>query len=181
VAGFAHPPNVDAAVWLEQEIMPAVRRAVPGVHLWLVGSNPTLTVQQLASPNVTVTGYVTEERLREIYRNGRVAVVPLRFGAGVKSKVIEAMYHGIPLVTTPTGAQGLEGLENILPVTANAAVIAKHIVELLKDDATWQRVVGVGQRYVDERFSFEAMVRAFAADMEFASPLSCGMSSTVSP
>jgi GT2 family glycosyltransferase/glycosyltransferase involved in cell wall biosynthesis len=166
VAGFAHPPNVDAAVWLEQEIMPAVRQAVPGVHLWLVGSNPTTTVQQLASADVTVTGYVTDERLHDIYRTARVAVVPLRFGAGVKSKVIEAMFNGIALVTTPTGAQGLEGLESILPVTADPAAIAEHIVELLRDDGKWLRVVSAGQRYVDERFSIEAMIRVFAADME---------------
>jgi glycosyltransferase involved in cell wall biosynthesis len=145
--------------------MPLVRDHIPDAHLWLVGSNPTATVQALASSNVTVTGYVSDERLEEFYRTARVAVVPLRFGAGVKSKVIEAMHQGLPLVTTPTGAQGLDGIEALLPVSAEPATLARDIVALMRDDVRWRTVAAAGQDYVRGRFSADAMWRVFAEDI----------------
>jgi GT2 family glycosyltransferase len=166
VAGFGHPPNVDAAEWLVRDIMPLVRREIPDAHLYLVGSNPTRAVQQLASESITVTGYVSDDALSEFYRTARVAIVPLRFGAGVKSKVIEAMHNGIPLVTTPTGAQGVAGLELLVPVSDEPARLAKEIVLLSRDDEHWSAVAASGLRYVSARFSRAAMQSAFAQDIE---------------
>ena len=171
VAGFGHPPNVDAAEWLVHEIMPLVRREIADAHLWLVGSNPTPAVQQLASEAITVTGYVSDDRLDEFYRKARVAVVPLRFGAGVKSKVIEAMHHGLPLVTTPTGAQGVVGLDLILPVSDSPERLAQEIVSMIRDDRRWRTVAKAGQRYVAAHFSQDAMRAAFAQDIEPSQPL----------
>jgi glycosyltransferase involved in cell wall biosynthesis len=126
VAGFAHPPNVDAAKWLVQVIMPVVRARWGGrPHLWLVGSNPAPEIEQLAGDDVTVTGYVSDERLLEFYRSARVAIVPLRVGAGMKGKVIEALHYGIPLVTTPVGAQGLNGLESVVPVSSDENAVGR--------------------------------------------------------
>ena len=171
VAGFGHPPNVDAAEWLVREIMPLVHREIADAHLWLVGSNPTPAVQQLASDVITVTGYVSDERLNEFYRNARVAVVPLRFGAGVKSKVVEAMHHGLPLVTTPTGAQGVVGLDLILPVSDSPERLAQEIVAMIRDDRRWREVAKAGQRYVATHFSQAAMRAAFAQDIEPSQPV----------
>ena len=170
VAGFGHPPNVDAAEWLVREIMPLVHREIADAHLWLVGSNPTPAVQQLASDTVTVTGYVSDERLNEFYRNARVAVVPLRFGAGVKSKVVEAMHHGLPLVTTPTGAQGVVGLDLILPVSDSPERLAQEIVAMIRDDHRWREVAKAGQRYVATHFSQASMRATFAQDIEPSQP-----------
>ncbi len=170
VAGFAHPPNVDAAAWLVRDVMPLVHREMGDAHLYLVGSHPTAEVCGLASDHVTVTGYVSDQRLAEFYRSARVAVVPLRFGAGVKSKVIEAMHHGIPLVTTPTGAQGLESLESAVPVAADAADIAAEILSLLRDDVRWGHVAAAGEAYVTSRFTIDAMRRSVAADICAAGP-----------
>lgn len=170
VAGFGHPPNVDAAEWLVRDIMPLVRQEVPDAHLWLVGSNPTPAVQQLSSESVTVTGYVSDDALSEFYRTARVAVVPLRFGAGVKSKVIEAMHNGIPLVTTPTGAQGIAGLELLIPVSDEPARLAKEIALLIRDDDHWSAVAASGWRYVSARFSRAAMHSAFAHDIDVRKP-----------
>ncbi|UWX04295.1 glycosyltransferase [Pseudoxanthomonas sp. NC8] len=109
VAGFAHPPNVDAAMWLVDQVMPAIWSRYPDLKLSLVGANPTDQVRGLAGPRVEVTGYVSDEELARHYAEARVAVVPLRYGAGVKGKVVEAMQSGVPLVTTRVGAQGLPG------------------------------------------------------------------------
>ena len=165
VAGFGHPPNVDAAEWLVQSVMPLVWKTAPATRLRLVGSNPTAAVLALAGDRVEVTGYVSDQRLGELYRSSRLAVVPLRFGAGVKSKVIEALHHGLPLVTTPTGAQGLDGLADVVPVAADADSVAAHILALLADERRWQAVSAGGRRYVAGRFSAAAMWRTFAADI----------------
>lgn len=161
VAGFGHPPNVDAALWLVRTIMPLVRSQVSGqVHLWLVGSNPTEEILRLANADVTVTGYVTDDTLLDFYRTARVAIVPLRFGAGVKGKVLEALHHGLPLVTTPVGVQGLDGLESVIPFSADENFLARQISVLLRDDEYWKELSRNQKDYMEGRFSVEAMQHA---------------------
>jgi O-antigen biosynthesis protein len=167
VAGFGHPPNVDAAKWLVNEIMPRITAELPHIQLSLVGSNPTDEVKALAGPKVVVTGYVTDERLAELYELARVAVVPLRFGAGVKNKVVEALNFGTPLVTTPVGVQGLAGLDDILPVTDDPAVFASSVIELVRNDTSWFRVAEAGRAYVAANFSSAAIRDVFTRDLDF--------------
>lgn len=157
VAGFAHPPNVHAAEWLVKDIMPRVWELEPGLQLALVGSNPTAAVRDLAGDKVEVTGYVTDDELEQRYAQARVAVVPLRFGAGVKNKVVEALWHGLPLVTTPVGAQGLPGLDEVVFVEADAEAIARRIVELARNDGLWSDRSSAGRAFIDQKFSKEAM------------------------
>lgn len=159
VAGFAHPPNVDAALWLMQEIWPLVQARYPDVHLTLIGSNPSPEIQALANAAVTVTGYVSDEALRAYYMDARVAVVPLRYGAGVKNKVIEAMSFGVPLVTTPVGAQGVEGLSALIPVTEDPSTFADHICRIIASDADWKSYSQAGAAFVAEHFSKAGMQR----------------------
>ena len=165
VAGFGHPPNVDAACWLVESIMPQVWRRIPGVKLSLVGSNPTDRVRALAGKDVEVTGYVSDEELTARYERTRVAVVPLRYGAGIKAKVVEAMRNGVPLVTTMVGAQGLDGMDSFAPVLDDAADIADAIVALLEDDARWRGQSQLGAEFTRERFSRQTMLAAIEAAM----------------
>lgn len=162
VAGFAHAPNVDAARWLIEEIMPIVWRSVPGIRVALVGSNPTPEVRALAGAQVEVTGFVSDEELVLRYGAARAAVVPLRFGAGVKGKVVEAMQQGLPLVTTAVGAQGLAGLEQVVPVADTPEAIAAGLIDLLHDDQRWLRVSREASLFVAARFSPAAMAGTLA-------------------
>ncbi|MGF6241001.1 GT2 family glycosyltransferase/SAM-dependent methyltransferase [Paraburkholderia sp. GAS38] len=171
VAGFGHPPNVDAATWLVTAILPLIRAELPKIHLTLVGSNPTDEVKALAGPNVTVTGYVSDERLTALYDLARVVIVPLRFGAGVKNKVVEALHFGVPLVTTPVGAQGLPGLEDIVPVTDDPYKLAEDVVALVRDDDRWHTAANAGRGYVAAHFSRAAMRNALAQDIDVGVPV----------
>lgn len=157
VAGFAHPPNVDAARWLVEAIMPAVWARRPGVRLSLVGSNPTAEVLALAGERVEVTGFVSDAELQRRYGAARVAVVPLRFGAGVKSKVVEALQQGLPLVTTSVGAQGLPGVEAACTVADDPAALADAILAWLDDDQAWLSASRAGAAYAGARFSRAAL------------------------
>ena len=158
VAGFGHPPNTDAAKWFVKEILPEIKSRIGDVEVYLIGSNPSDEVKALASGNIIVTGYVTDEQLLAHYMSARVAVVPLRYGAGIKNKVIEAMAYGTPLVTTDIGAQGLEGLARVTPVASGAIEFAAYVCDLMNDDKQWRSSSNNGAMYVEKHFS-EATMR----------------------
>ena len=168
VAGFAHPPNVDAARWLVEAIMPHVWARRPDARLSLVGSNPTADVLSLAGERVEVTGFVDDAELQRRYAQARVAVVPLRYGAGVKSKVVEALQQGLPLVTTSVGAQGLPGVEATCAVADDEAALADHLLRLLDDDAAWQQQSRSGAVYARAHFSRDTLRTQLASALAIA-------------
>ncbi len=157
VAGFGHRPNIDAATWLVGEVMPRVWSRRPDVRLSLVGSNPTPEVRALVGERVEVTGYVDDAELSRRYGVARVAVVPLRYGAGIKGKVVEALQQGLPLVTTGVGAQGLAGLAEVCQVADEADRMADALLRLLEDDAAWSCASAAGAAYAQSRFSRQAL------------------------
>jgi GT2 family glycosyltransferase/glycosyltransferase involved in cell wall biosynthesis/SAM-dependent methyltransferase len=167
VAGFAHPPNESAAVWFVEEVFPHIQSRARGTRLWLVGSNPTATVKQLASePDVLVTGFVTEEQLRNHYENARVVVVPLRYGAGIKGKVVEAMRYGVPVVTTSAGVQGMAGIERDVPIADEPLAFAERVLTLLDDDQQWSAQRAAQLEFAKRRFSLEVLKQFLLNDMD---------------
>jgi O-antigen biosynthesis protein len=161
VAGFAHPPNVDAAAWLANEVLDLIRQRVPDATLSIVGANPTEAVRALASARIEVTGWVTEDELRARYGRARIALVPLRFGAGVKSKVVEALREGLPLVTTSVGAQGLPGVDEFIQIADRAEGLADAAARLLVDDALWRKASLRQVEYARKHFSRAAFRQSF--------------------
>jgi glycosyltransferase involved in cell wall biosynthesis len=99
-------PNVEAATSFASRIWPQVRERLPDSRLLIVGANPTPAVSALgAIPGVTITGTVPD--VRPYYRDAFAAIVPLRTGGGTRLKILEAMATGVPVVSTPLGAEGL--------------------------------------------------------------------------
>lgn len=135
VGSFGHPPNVDGLNWFLESIFPSIVEACPGVNLIIVGSNCPPEFKSKESDNITVAGYLTEEELKQAYLNARLSIVPLRYGAGVKGKVLESMQFNVPVVTTPIGAEGLLGEPNeYLSVNDSESTYASEIVRMLNDD-----------------------------------------------
>ena len=156
VGGFSHGPNVDGIVWFCREIAPVLRREGFDFELQIVGSNPTSDVWDLESDDTHVLGFVSDEVLRRCYREASAVIAPLRFGAGVKGKVVEAMANGVPVVTTAVGAQGLADAQQYLfigdtPEEFAAAVRAGMEPEAAKTKA--QRALD----YIRSHFSAAAM------------------------
>jgi glycosyltransferase involved in cell wall biosynthesis len=157
VASYSHPPNRDGALWLLREVLPILRqRAVP-FELKLVGHNVPSDLRALAGGDVNLVGPVSEAELDQLYQASDLAVVPLRYGAGVKGKVVEALRWGLPLVTTPAGAQGLAGVEQIVPVCTDPAQFARAIEHVLADAIASQRMSEQMIEFARARFSREAM------------------------
>jgi len=165
VAGFGHPPNADAAEWFAHEVLPLVRESRPHVQLDLVGSNPSDAVKALHGDGITVTGFVTDEELAARYGNARVVVAPLRYGAGIKGKVIEAMRFGVPCVTTSAGVQGLAQTREFLAATDDPVDFARHVLHYLDDDDAWRQASTAGQDFVRANFTELAQWRAFAPEL----------------
>ncbi|MEO9090914.1 MAG: glycosyltransferase [Rhodanobacter sp.] len=170
VAGFAHQPNADAATWFVNEALPLIRQKRPQIQLALVGSNPSPAVQALRGESIQVTGFVTDEELAQRYGAARVVVAPLRYGAGVKGKVIEAMRFGVPCVTTSAGAQGLAETAGFLAAVDDAPSFANHVLRLLDDSDEWRRVSAAEQDFVRANFTESAQWQAFAPEVVAARP-----------
>lgn len=167
VAGFAHPPNVDAACWLVREILPRVWSQHPDVRLHLVGSNPAPEVSALADERVLVTGYVSDAALDAYYARCRVATAPLRFGGGMKGKVLEAMRHGLPMVTTPVGVQGLSAA-GFVPHSEDPAILAEHVSRLLEDDDYWRQVSLANTDFIARHYSVQSLWSVLERGLERA-------------
>jgi glycosyltransferase involved in cell wall biosynthesis len=169
VGSFSHPPNVQAAIWLVREVFPLVRSKHPLASLTIAGSNTPQDVLSLAGDGVSVTGWLSDKALAEHYRLAKVGVVPLRVGAGVKLKLVEAMRHGLPTVTTSVGAQGLPGVERVLAICDDAAQFADAVATLLdmgRDQ--WFAQSGAQTHYVQGQFSRTQMAQSLLQAMTSA-------------
>lgn len=170
VGGFGHYPNVDAVKWFVGEVWPILGARDPLLSLTIVGSNASAEVLALASERVHVAGTVSDEALLLAYRQHRVAVVPLRYGGGIKGKVLEALYHGTPLVTTAIGAEGLrwpqhsDGHMTIAP--PEAANFAEVTWTVYTDPERWRRQQRTAWDFVREEYSHEAIRIALEPALE---------------
>lgn len=153
VGGYGHPPNEDAVLWFHAEILPSILEKFPETVVHLVGGCAGRNIEALASKNLRLHGRIDDEALAQAYRDADVAVVPLRFGAGVKGKVIEAMANGVPVVTTPIGAEGIPQTGRPLVVGATAAELAARINALLDDTSARRSLAEQGQAFVLANFA----------------------------
>jgi sugar transferase (PEP-CTERM/EpsH1 system associated) len=165
VGNMDFTPCVDAAVHFCRHVLPRIRRAVPGVQLWIVGKSPRAEVVRLAGEGVHVTGLVDD--VRPYYERSTVAVVPLRAGGGTRLKILEAMALGRPVVSTRIGCEGLDLVDGEhLFVTDEPAQFAERTVRLLNDGALRRSMTGVARRHVVCRYDWngiaEGLMRIYA-------------------
>ncbi len=161
VGGFQHPPNVDAAEWLIDEIFPRIRAELPEVRLHLIGSRMPESLRSRMSDGVILHGFVED---LSPYLNGcRLSLAPLRYGAGVKGKVNQAMAWGLPVVATPCAAEGmfLAPGHDVL-VAAEAEAFAAEVVRAYTDETLWLKLSDGGLANVEHHFSRAAASRVVA-------------------
>ncbi|GAB2191906.1 hypothetical protein MAH1_35150 [Sessilibacter sp. MAH1] len=153
VGGFGHPPNEDGVIWFLDEIFPLVLRGDPSVMFHIVGSNVPDSILSLSGDNIIVHGYLPDDDLDELYSTIRVVVVPLRFGAGIKGKVLEAIQNNIPIVTTSIGAEGLPKANEVMMIEDNPESFSKAILSLYSDREIAENYSKRHQKYIDQNFS----------------------------
>ena len=148
--------NADAVAWFAAEVLPRVRAAEPAARFWIVGSNPTAAVQQLAASDVVVTGRVAD--VRPYLAHAAVAVAPLRVARGVQNKVLEAMGMARPLVATPAALQGLGAVQaEGLGVGDTAEEVAAAVLAALRTGGTAPAL----REFVAEQFGWEPQLAHF--------------------
>lgn len=153
LANYTHEPNVDSAAQLVTEIMPRVWERIPNVSVVLAGAEPTPAIERLAGERVRVTGYVPD--VRPLFDGARAFVAPLRFGAGMKGKIVQSLAHGLPVVTTSIGAEGIDLQNEVNAIIADEAqAIADGILRLYSDEALWSQIAAqsrqVAQQYAPD-------------------------------
>ncbi|MBL9136104.1 MAG: glycosyltransferase [Verrucomicrobiales bacterium] len=148
VGGFGHPPNRDAVHWFVTEILPRIRARIPDASFRVVGAKPPPDITALnGAPGVQIVGFVPDTG--PYLDAAAVSVAPLRYGAGMKGKVTEALSAGLPVVTTSAGAQGLRAVSGEhLIVADEAASFADAVVQLLQDADRAARLGANGQRHI---------------------------------
>ncbi|MFH8087098.1 MAG: glycosyltransferase, partial [Candidatus Aenigmatarchaeota archaeon] len=154
LGGFNHLPNVDGVKWFVKEIFPEIKKHLPDLKFYVVGSEPPKEILTLKSRDIIVTGYVKD--LEPYLENSRVFVAPLRYGAGVKGKINMAMAHGLPVVTTSIGAEGMHLIdgENAL-IADNPKDFAEKVVKLYTDEELWKKLSKNSIEHTKKYFSYE--------------------------
>ena len=154
IGGYRHPPNADAAKFAVQGIMPLLRKEIPGVELLLVGSHMPGEVSALSAKDVVPLGYVPT--LDSVFERIRLTIAPLRFGAGLKGKVLESMAAGIPCVMTGVAAEGLNLPSELQGLVADdPAALTERIAALCRDNDRYRRVAKACQIYIEANYSPE--------------------------
>lgn len=161
IGGYGHTPNVDAVTFLVSEIWPIVTASRADITLHIIGSAPPAAFDAFAAANVVVHGRIDD--LDGMLDTLRLTVAPLRYGAGVKMKVITSLAAGVPVVATPIAVEGtgLEGKGAVL--AGDAAAIAAAVLALYDDLPALDRLSAAGRAAVADRFSAAAVRRAYRA------------------
>ncbi|MGA2912007.1 MAG: glycosyltransferase [Methanoregula sp.] len=155
LGGFVHLPNIDAMRWFVKEIFPHIMQGVSDIKLYIIGSNPPQEIENLAFNNIVVVGYC--EDLTPYFNNCRVFIAPLRYGAGVKGKINQSMSYGLPVVTTPIGAEGMNLIDgNNVLIGQTPVEFAKKVLQIYKDKELWETISKKSIENVDQFYSFSA-------------------------
>ncbi len=152
VGGYQHPPNIDAACWFVNDVWPLIHEQLPELNFHLIGSKAPEQVRSLSGDGVIFHGFV--ESLDPFLSGCRLAVAPLRYGAGVKGKVNMSMAHGQPVVATPAAVEGMFAEhERELLVAEDAESFAREVVRLYQDEDLWNHLSDESVKNVEEHFS----------------------------
>jgi glycosyltransferase involved in cell wall biosynthesis len=153
VGNYEYGPNLDAALRLAHGIFPVVKQRAPQARLLLVGNNPPPGITALADKDIEVTGHVPD--LRPYLERALIFVSPLRYGAGIKNKILEAMAMQKPIVATPLSCDGidLKNEKNVL-FGNTPEELAKAVLRLIKEDDLRQRMAAANRQLIEARYTW---------------------------
>jgi glycosyltransferase involved in cell wall biosynthesis len=155
IGNFYHEPNWDSVLVLKNEIWPKLKDLLPNAKLNIYGAYPTQKVHQLHNPKERFFIHGRAESAEEVIRSARILLAPIRFGAGIKGKLLEGMEYGTPSVTTSIGA---EAMHDNLPwngfITIDYSDFITKTVELYSNQEVWEQAVEKGYEIIKQKFMF---------------------------
>lgn len=170
VGSFRHEPNVDGIEFFCREVWPQVRATLPDATLDIVGDAPPASIQTSEEAGIKVHGWV--EETAPYLRSATISVAPLRFGAGMKGKIGEAMSHGLPVITTTVGAEGMgftHGRDILIADSASA--FAQAMLQLHADPTLRDALAKAGHAFIRDRYGRTAVSSIVHGALERASAL----------
>lgn len=161
IGNYLHDPNADAVKMLTDRLWPGIKKELPDVRLHLYGAYMPERIRTKRSEAMGIEFHGRADSVDKVMKEARLLVAPLRFGAGLKGKLLRAMENGLPSVTTPVGAEGIAGsLEWGGVISDLNDAFVKAVVRLYRDQKAWDKAVQNGYKIVDARFSREAFERS---------------------
>jgi glycosyltransferase involved in cell wall biosynthesis len=152
IGGFKHKPNVDAVFYFCNIILPKLIEKNPQIHLTIIGESPSAQIMKLDSKHVKVLGYVPS--VTPYLMKNYVSIAPLRFGAGMKGKINEAMAHGIPVVSTSVGVQGMKlRHKQEIMIADEPEDFIKCIQELINDNKLYSVISTNSVNFIKENYT----------------------------
>ncbi len=158
-----HAPNIDAIVWLKKEIWPLIHKALPEANLHIYGAYLPEHIKQMHKPSTGffVQGWVENKAV--VFHNARINLAPLRFGAGIKGKLIDAMQSGTPSVTTTIGVEGMYGdLDWSGSIANTSEQFAKDSINLYTHKVAWVQAQQNGRSIINQIYNIENLHEVFA-------------------
>ena len=157
--GSSHSPNIDAINWFLSDAFPEFIKHNPEARFYVVGGDIPENIKRNALPNVIFTGFVSDKEMNELMNKVRLNVVPLRFGAGVKGKIIESVYQKLPVLTTPVGAEGIPDTPMITVSTLDD--FAQILIELYANTDKLTAAAQGADEFIQNNYSKEVMQKVF--------------------
>ena len=151
--GSGHTPNIDGVLWFYNEVYPNIINKFPDIIWYIIGSNENDIIKRLESKNIKIPGYLSDEELSLLYQKCRIAIAPLRFGAGVKGKIVEAAYNQIPIITTSIGAEGLDNTTDAFIAEDDPVKMSNIICELYTNFSKLKIMSDSGKQFIEKFFS----------------------------
>ncbi|OUI83561.1 hypothetical protein HK22_08965 [Gluconobacter sp. DsW_056] len=149
---------MDAALWLIEEIMPLVHKQRPDIICYLAGSHMPEHLRKVSCRGVEILGYVQD--LDEVFGKVRIGVAPLRFGAGVKGKVLEMLGWGLPVVMTPIASEGIPfPLELRELITDGGAENIAEMIISMHDNENIDNISRKGVSFIRENYSILSIIK----------------------
>ena len=156
VGGYRHPPNIDAVNFFIAEVLPLIKKKIPEIKFLVAGSNITHEIERLTSSSVEIRGFVDD--LRVFLDEVRVMVAPLRYGGGIKGKVVSSLCHGVPQVATSQATEGMSlSTGQGLLVADRAKEIADSVIKIYQSEQLWNEMSDKGIAVARAQFSKEAI------------------------
>jgi O-antigen biosynthesis protein len=155
VGSFGHDPNRDAVHWLAETIVPLVQRQDPSIVIRVIGSDMPSVLLRLERPGLELVGPVPD--IGAALAEARLTVAPLRYGAGLKSKVVESLAAGVPCVGTSIAYEGIEAPDLVTAIADTPEAFAATLARLYADEAAYTALAAAGRRYACDKYHPEAI------------------------
>ena len=165
VGSSVHAPNFDGLTWFFDKVWPKILQKLPDIPLHLVGFDCAKGQENVMDGNVIFERFLSEQELDALYAKTKISIAPLRYGAGIKGKVVDAVYHQVPVVTTNVGAEGLDTSLNCLAIAQNEDDFVDKIVEIYTNKDQWKKMIENSDTFIERYFSMAALKKVFEKDI----------------